>query len=128
MDIWEKITEITGLNVTDDAKKQGEESANQLWRKYGEGTKFSDWVDTQVNRAKQSGIWKAGMTMEEIVKANLSRGGDYTGQGTDNANPLPIKKEFKIAGFNGYVVIAVAAVGIITTVYLLKKGKNGSKA
>ncbi len=113
-------------NLIDQGKSfqdsQAGQTANQLWKQYGQGSSFAQWIEKEISKAKAKGFYKEGMSIAEVIKGNQETG-DTPIVPDPNIPPPPTKK-FTIMGMNGYVVITVAAVALIGGIYALTASKN----
>ena len=108
-------------------QSQPEESikyASKLWRTHGNGVPFGEWVNNEVVKAKQAGIWKQGMSFKDIFDANRPSDTDTEKESSVSKDVASGKNQFLIAGKNGYKVLAVTALVIAGIVYLVKQSKN----
>lgn len=108
---------------TDQTTSTAMTSANQLWAMYGQplGIPFKTWINTEVMKAKATGIYKDGMNINDIVNGNraISSGTQQTDQTTSASGSKDDSsgKQFKLMGVNGYVMVVVAVIGLGALIY-----------
>jgi hypothetical protein len=103
------------MTAEQQAHQQAVDSATALWKQYGGKVPFQQWINSQVAKARKSGLWKPGMTIEQIFQLN---------QGVEDEQlPQPPylqgASKFTIAGMNGYAVLGASVVILAGLIYLV---------